>query len=250
MYYIYKITNKINGKTYIGQHKYKKLDDNYMGSGKHLKAAQAKYGIENFKKDILVFNVSKKEHIDLLEKTFIAAEREKVGVENCYNIADGGADGSPAKGKHWKLSEETKRKISEALKGKPKSEEHKRKMSEINKGKHHSEESNRKRSETMKGKNKGKVRTEETRKKISEANKGKHLSEEIKRRISEKLKGRVSPTKGKKMSEESIRKRAEKNTGKKRSAEVRAKMSAARKGKKVSWKVKHWKLVDGKRVWY
>lgn len=36
MYYIYRITNKVNGKTYIGQHKYKDLNDGYMGSGKRV----------------------------------------------------------------------------------------------------------------------------------------------------------------------------------------------------------------------
>jgi hypothetical protein len=77
MFYIYRITNLVNGKTYIGQHKYKELNDGYKGSGKTLWKAYRKYGIENFKKEILVFNISKKEHIDLLEKTFIAAERER-----------------------------------------------------------------------------------------------------------------------------------------------------------------------------
>ena len=151
MYYIYRITNKVNGKTYIGQHKYKDLNDNYMGSGKRLWEAYRKYGFENFEKKILVFNISKREHADLLEKTFIASEREKVGVENCYNLADGGEGGSPNKGKHH--SEETKRKISETLKG----------HTPWNKGKHlkpQSEETKKKRSEALKEKrwfNNGKV---------------------------------------------------------------------------------------------
>lgn len=47
MYYIYRIVNLINGKTYIGQHKYKKLNDNYMGSGKLIKLAIKKHGVKN-----------------------------------------------------------------------------------------------------------------------------------------------------------------------------------------------------------
>lgn len=42
MYYIYRITNKINDKTYIGQHKYEKLNEYYMGSGKLLKRSPEK----------------------------------------------------------------------------------------------------------------------------------------------------------------------------------------------------------------
>ena len=175
-YYIYRITNLINGKTYIGQHQYKDLNDSYMGSGKLLRAAQAKYGIENFKKEILVFNISKKEHIDLLEKTFIAAEREKVGKENCYNISDGGEGGN--------LGEEVCQRISNTCKGKHRSEETKKKMSESRKGKPKSEETRLK----IGVANKGKVRTIAMRAHWSTVRKGKKLSEETKKKISEALK--------------------------------------------------------------
>ena len=157
MYCIYRITNLINGKTYIGQHKYKELNDYYMGSGQLLKRAKKKYGIKNFKKEILVFNISKKEHADLLEKTFIASEREKVGAKNCYNISDGGGGNTSSS---------------------PCSEEHKRKISEAHKGKHHSEETKRKMSEARKGLLKGKhwKLSEETKRKLSKNRKGKNLS--------------------------------------------------------------------------
>lgn len=47
-YTIYKITNKVTGKIYIGKHQTEDLNDGYMGSGKLLKRAQEKYGINSF----------------------------------------------------------------------------------------------------------------------------------------------------------------------------------------------------------
>lgn len=214
MYYIYRTANKINGKTYIGQHRYKKLNDNYMGSGKLLKRAINKYGIENFEKEILYSRIQYKETADDMERFAIAKERALGKAE--YNIANGGNGGN--------LGEEVNRKISEAQKGR-----------------HPSEETIRKRSEAMKG---HKV-SEETKRKISEANKGKVISEETRRKMSENHKG----MEGKSHSEETRRKLSEAhkgkptwNKGKHSSEETKRKMSEAKKGR-------HWKLVDGKRVY-
>ena len=126
MYYIYRITNLINGKTYIGQHKYKKLNDSYMGSGVYLAKAKKKYGIENFKKEILEFNIPTVELANDWEQMYILFERAKGKAE--YNLANGG-NGIGT------VSEETKRKLSKINKGRKLSEETKRKMSETRKGK-------------------------------------------------------------------------------------------------------------------
>lgn len=87
MYYIiYKITNNINKKFYIGKHKTKKLDDRYMGSGKLIRAAIKKYGIENFTKEILFICEN--------EQVMNAKEKELVETgPNSYNLCPGGKGG-------------------------------------------------------------------------------------------------------------------------------------------------------------
>lgn len=191
MHYIYKITNKINGKTYIGQHKYKKLNDNYFGSGRLIKKAIKKYGIENFEKEILEFDIPNVDLANDWEQMYILFERAKGKSE--YNIANGGLGSA---GHHYHHTEESKRKLSEAKKGKPTWNKY------------------------------GKL-SEEWKRKIGEANKramkGKHLSEETKSKISKA------------------------NKGKKRSEETKSKISEAKKG---LHKGMHWKLINGKRVWY
>jgi hypothetical protein len=50
---IYKITNLINNKIYVG--KDSKNDPKYLGSGLYINRAIKKYGKENFKKEILEY---------------------------------------------------------------------------------------------------------------------------------------------------------------------------------------------------
>ena len=89
------------------------------------------------------------------------------------------------------MSKEHKQKISEAHIGKTLSDEHKLKLSEALKGKSRSEESKRKQSEARKGNTNwlGKTHSEETKRKLSEANKGRIHTEETRRKMSEARKG-------------------------------------------------------------
>lgn len=89
-YTIYKITNKVNGKVYIGKHQTKDLTDGYMGSGKHLKNAIKKYGLENFEKEILfVFD----NEVDMNTKEAELVTSDFVKEDTNYNLCPGGKGG-------------------------------------------------------------------------------------------------------------------------------------------------------------
>lgn len=158
-YTIYKITNLIDNKIYIGKHQTKNLNDGYMGSGKLVIEAIQKYGIENFTKETL-FNFDNESDMNAKEAELVT--KDFVKEDTNYNLCPGGHGGwgyinlsglkkfrgmthseesrnkmghkgnSFRKGK--KISDETKKMLSiimsEKLKGKPKSEEHKKKLSE------------------------------------------------------------------------------------------------------------------------
>ena len=102
---IYKITNNVNGKYYIGQHKTEDPYDDYMGSGNLIKTACAKYQLSCFTKEIL-FDFDNFD--DMNNK-----EAELVQLSNCfpqdpmsYNLVEGGhapimyGENNPAFGKN------------------------------------------------------------------------------------------------------------------------------------------------------
>lgn len=86
-YTIYKTTNIINGKFYIGKHKTKDLNDGYMGSGKLLRRAIDKHGINNFHKEILHI-CEDEDHMNLLESILVVPDSEIN-----YNLCEGGQGG-------------------------------------------------------------------------------------------------------------------------------------------------------------
>lgn len=184
--YIYKTTNLVNNKIYIGQTIHD--DPKYLGGGRLIKMAIKKYGRENFLKEILE-TCSKRENLSEREIYWIKkfnSRDPKIG----YNMAEGGSS--------FYVTEESKKKVSESLKGKyvgenafrygiRLTEEHKKIISESNSGKKLSDETRKKMSES----NLGKKFSDETRKKMSESHTGKILTDEHKEKIGNSLVGRV-----------------------------------------------------------
>ena len=106
LYILYKTTNLVNNKTYIGIHKTNNLEDGYLGSGFSLIKAISKYGKENFKREILEFCNSYDELLEL-EKLYV--DLDWVRDKSNYNQKTGGQSAGI-------LSDESKKKISDTLK--------------------------------------------------------------------------------------------------------------------------------------
>lgn len=86
-YILYQITNLINGKIYVGVHSTETLNDGYMGSGKQIKAAIEKYGIANFRRDILATFDTPEMMWDSEAKL---VNEEFVARRDTYNMKTGG----------------------------------------------------------------------------------------------------------------------------------------------------------------
>ena len=187
--YIYKTTNLINNKIYIGQkHSSKFLGQKYLGSGKRFKDALKHYGEENFKVELLE-EVETKELMDEREIYWIAYF-DATNVTIGYNMSSGGnvnraliGDYNPAKRK------DVKEKISKKMLG-----------NRYTLGRKHTEEELKKISLG----NKGKKVSKETRKKLSDNAKvnpnygmrGKHCSNETKEKLRNAHLGKSHKSKG------------------------------------------------------
>lgn len=163
---VYLTTNLINNRKYIGVDKNNNIY--YYGSGKAIKKAIKKYGINNFKKEILEYNDDIK-YIYEREKYWIN-EYNAVNSKEFYNISEGG------KGGNMLITEDSIKKWNEGIK----------KSIEIN-------------SEKRKGKNYEEIygeRSDEEKEKRSLAGLGKKYSKERCEKISESLKGKPVWNKG------------------------------------------------------
>jgi hypothetical protein len=209
--FVYLTTNKVNGKRYVGQHELADIytDEHYLGSGRLIIKAISKYGRDNFERKILRY-CKNKHDLDMWEYVYIKmykTQDHRLG----YNIADGNVNSTKcnlaklpharlknsAFHKNKRLSDETRQRISLALKGKKVSRETVNKIIE-----------SKRRNGTLK-------HTLEARLKMSKSQKrrylehpetkgmlGRKMSEETKSRLSASIKG----VKRKPLSEETKRK--------------------------------------------
>ena len=230
---IYKLVSNIDGRIYVGQsidfqqriYRYKK-SQKYPNKNSKIELAISRYKFENF--HYYIIDISETlEMLDYKERFWIRVYSSDVpGIG--FNIESGGNG-------RGKVSQETKDKISKALKGRFVSQETKDRISQsktgskaseatkvnmskaqIERNQNMSEENKIKRSENMKGEKNpfyGKKISAEHKKRLLEINLGSIHAEEHNRKISQAVSGEKNPMFGKKHKEESlIKMRGENNS--------------------------------------
>jgi group I intron endonuclease len=205
VYNIYLITNLENKKQYVGITKFSITERFYQHSkrGFLLTEAIKKYGEDKFFIE-LIEEVDSAGRAYELEQYYIKEYNTKVPYG--YNLTDGG-DGIFG----WEVTEEYRQECSERVK-----QLHKEKKVGMY-GKNHSDETKRKMSVASKGKSKpwliGRKLSPESIEKLRQINLGRVLSDETKKKISENhhdVNGENNPMYGKKHSPETIEKLREK----------------------------------------
>jgi group I intron endonuclease len=187
--FIYKITNLINNKIYIGKtvlsikrrwYYHIRFSQRNLKSKSLLYDAIRKYGKENFKIEIL-FTLSTEEELNEKEKQTIKEMRELYGKENIYNIVDGGTGGDTGLGGKTYVEMygeekaiELKEKRSKFFKNRVRTKEHCENISKSRLGTKATEETKQKLSKLHIGENNSfynKHHTEETKALLSEIGK-------------------------------------------------------------------------------
>lgn len=89
-HFIYKTTNLLNSKYYVGMHSTSNLKDGYLGSGKRLRYSIRKYGESNFKLEILEFFSTRE---DLIKREKELINEDLIKDPSCLNLKPGGQGG-------------------------------------------------------------------------------------------------------------------------------------------------------------
>lgn len=170
-YIVYEVTNKLNGKTYIGIHRTNNINDGYLGSGTGIQASVRLHGKENFSRRILYdFD----NEFEMLDKEAELVDEEYVKNPETYNQTKGGRGGFShidLRGENNPMKNpDVANKVSMRLKGRLFSDEHRINLSKSHTGeKHHLF---------------GKKRSQEIKNKIAASHTGQKRSEAAKAAMS------------------------------------------------------------------
>lgn len=147
MHSFYKVTCILNNKIYFGIHRESKWPDkdDYMGSGRALSLAIAKYGRDHFVREILYFHPNRAVVAEI-EKLFV--DKAFINRSDNYNLKEGGEDFG---GCHSDISKAKMRAAKTGCRVKPMSERHKEAISRANTGMKRTPEQCAKMSEVKQG---------------------------------------------------------------------------------------------------